>query len=602
MKPTGAQDFEPGDIAALTFDDPEAHHIARTAKALLGTVIREPQGLRGISWSDMAVLLRSVKNNGDPILRAFQEENVPFVILGMNSLFQAPEAEAARILFYFMGGRDKITEKEVLKAWEVADVGASTKVLQTAIKDAATLIAGGDDTLPYSPQTIFLNFIEALGIRLDTVPYQRGEIVLYNLGKFSQVISDFESIYFRTQPTEKYKILSDFLFYTAEGAYAEGWQDNQYANPDAVRVMTIHQAKGMQWPVVFIPALLRNRFPAPRMGGKSVWHLLPREAVKGQQRYEGTLEDERRLFYVAMTRSQKYLCMTWAPIPGVNRYQRASEFWENILTSKWVKRRVPEYTKRKRLKPNPRANISNVVFTFSDLKYFFECPYQFKLRILYGFNPPIHEALGYGKSLHDMLAEVHNRAIRGDIADELEVDELVGRHLRLPYSYPTLTETLTKSAKRIISEYITKHKHEFKNLEFSEKQVEISLSDGVTVTGRIDLVRRLDTDEISIVDLKSSDRAQPEEVTETQLHVYALGYEELTGRNPDYVEIYELDLGKRKARAVDDDIMDEVKGRIKSAAQSLRAGEFPTKPHKKKCGACDYCGMCADGLAAAANA
>jgi DNA helicase-2/ATP-dependent DNA helicase PcrA len=69
------------------------------------------------------------------------------------------------------------------------------------------------------------------------------------------------------------------------------------------------------------------------------------------------------------------------------------------------------------------------VFSFSDLKYFFECPYQFKLRILYGFNAPIHEALGYGKSLHDALAEVHARARRGDLADAREVERLVGTHL-----------------------------------------------------------------------------------------------------------------------------------------------------------------------------
>ena len=99
--------------------------------------------------------------------------------------------------------------------------------------------------------------------------------MFYNLGKFSQVISDFETIHFHSKPVEKYGSFADFLQYHAEDAYPEGWQDNQYANPDAVRIMTVHQAKGMQWPVVFVPALLRNRFPAARIGGRNVWHLLP---------------------------------------------------------------------------------------------------------------------------------------------------------------------------------------------------------------------------------------------------------------------------------------------------------------------------------------
>ena len=66
------------------------------------------------------------------------------------------------------------------------------------------------------------------------------------------------------------------------------------------------------------------------------------------------------------------------------------------------------------------------------------------------------------------------------------------------------------------------------------------LGDGLrtSVVGRIDLVRRLDKGETTIVDLKSSDRAQSGEVTETQLHIYAPGYQEFTGRRADNVEIY----------------------------------------------------------------
>ena len=53
--------------------------------------------------------------------------------------------------------------------------------------------------------------------------------------------------------------------------------------------------------------------------------------------------------------------------------------------------------------------------------------------------------------------------------------------------------------------------------------------------------RRLDTDELSIVDFKSTDRAQAEDVTRGQLHVYAVGYEELTGEDADLIEVLNLD-------------------------------------------------------------
>ncbi len=605
MKPTEAQGYEPGDIVALSFDSPgeEARYVAETAKALRGAAIWQDGGERGISWSDMAALLRSVKRNGEPITRALEAAGVPFVVAGMTNLFGAPEAEATRQLFYFMAGRPGVDETALEGAWMGARLGVEETDLRRAIANASKAKAslGESDQKRwglYSIQRLFLTFLEDAGAREERVPDGRGEVIFYNLGKFSQLISDFETIHYHSKPAEKYDSFANFLQHRAEDAYPEGWQDNQYANPDAVRIMTVHQAKGMQWPVVFVPALLKNRFPAKRPGGRTVWHLLPRAGVKGQARFEGTLEDERRLFYVAMTRSQKFLHLTWAPVPGNQLFQRRSEFWDDVLASKWVKRRAPDYSGRKRLAPTPRAGVANVVFSFSDLKYFFECPYQFKLRILYGFNAPIHEALGYGKSLHDALAEVHARAIRGDIAEPGEVPRLVETHLHTPYAYPALRRQLEAAAERVLGDYLHDNRALFDKVEFSEKQVEISLGDGVTVNGRIDLVRRVDTGETTIVDLKSSDRAQPEHVTEAQLHVYALGYQELTGRRPDYVEVYELDERKRKPRSVDGEFIEDVKAQVRGAAGALRRSDLPASLTAKKCAGCDYRGMCSAGTRA----
>src|SRR5271166_4269339 len=323
MKPTGAQANEAGDVVALTFNavNEEAQHIVKTAQALRGVAIRDNDGERGISWSDMAVLLRSVKANAAPITDAFDAAGIPYVVVGMANLFGTDEAEAARQLFYFMASRAGVDERTVEQAWRDANLGVDRGDLRRAIEKAARARASLTETDQkrwglYSIQRLFLSFLEDAGIREERVPDGRGEIVFYNLGKFSQLISDYETIHFHSKPVEKYGSFADFLQFRAEDAYPEGWQDNQYANPDAVRIMTVHQAKGMEWPVVFIPALLRNRFPAARIGGPNVWHLLPRAGVIGQARYEGTIEDERRLFYVAMTRSQKFLYLTWAPIPG----------------------------------------------------------------------------------------------------------------------------------------------------------------------------------------------------------------------------------------------------------------------------------------------
>src|SRR5262249_51069150 len=112
MKPTNAQPYEAGDICALQFADPaaEAQYIVQTAQALHGIAFKEPtkedpNRERGLAWSDMAILLRSVARNGAPITAALDAANIRYVIVGMNNLFDTGEANAARELFYYMAGR-----------------------------------------------------------------------------------------------------------------------------------------------------------------------------------------------------------------------------------------------------------------------------------------------------------------------------------------------------------------------------------------------------------------------------------------------------------------------------------------------------------------
>ena len=600
MKYADAQPYELGDVVALSFDSPEeeAGHIAETIKSLYGVAFDDGDTERGLSWSDMAILLRSVKNNGTVITEALKEAGIPFVVTGLANLFETDEACAARDLFYFIAD-GSVSEQSLRQSWEKARLGVSKRKLNHALRYARQVrdnLTAEDGRNTPTIQYAFLRFLEMAELREENISDGRGEVVLFNLGRFSQVITDWESIHFRSSPIDLFQGFAGFLNYQAKGSYSEGMEDVDYMVPDAVQVMTVHQAKGHEWPAVFLPALLRNRFPSI-LRTAPIWQLVPKEAVKDAERYNGTPEDEQRLFYVAMTRSKKFLHMTWAPVQENQLFRRKSEFWDDVLASKWVRRRRPNYANRSRLAPQPRLSVSNVEFSFSDLKYLYECGYQFKLRVLYGFNSPIVAPLGYGKSLHDALAEVHQAAMRGELMSEADVPDLVSRHLRVPYAYGDLRKTLERAAYRDITYYIQDNTDQLKYIEFSEQNVEIDLGDGITIKGRIDLVRHTDTNEITIVDLKSNDRSQQEEVTEKQLHTYALGYKELTGRDADMVEIYELAERRSIPRSVDKDFIDDVRQDTRKAAEALRSMELEKTPAALKCGRCDFSSLCSASLA-----
>jgi DNA helicase II / ATP-dependent DNA helicase PcrA len=553
---------------------------------------------RGLSWSDFAVLFRSVAKDADPLVAEMRRREIPYIVKGLNRLFDSPEITAVVGVFGYTAGLVEAPELRVL--WQEANLlpAGGDWAAALAVLDEGRDFDRGERWGVYNIQRLYLEFLAALGLREETVPGDpvRRELVFYQLGKFSQAISDFEAIYFNTEPAQKYESFAKWLEYQAPDYYAESDADVGYATPDAVTLTTVHQAKGMQWPAVFIPCLRKNRFPSKRHGGLGLFHVIPEAAIADADRYRGTVEDETRLFYVAVTRAEKSLFVSFSP--GLNKlYTKRSDFFDHCASQQWFSTRdtgVPADAPR--LEPQARHETPEVTLSFSELKFLFECPYQFKLRFLYGFNPPLHEALGFGKGLHDALSEVHKRALAGDVVGKDAAEDLVDRHLHTPYAYPALRQTLRGAAVKSVKRYLDEHGSSLERTVHSEKEIQVHVAPGVTVAGRIDLVRRLDTDELSIVDFKSTARAQDEDVTRDQLHVYAVGYEELTGERADLIEVLNLDEeGKTIREEIEEPLLVGVRAQIRDAGDSLRENNLPRlATWGEQCSKCDLAELCRD--------
>lgn len=600
MVASGHQQWERGDLLALTFDDPEAEAvwIVDRIEHLRGVPFRDGPNSepRGLSWSDCAVLFRSVAKDSEVVVTELRRRGIPFIVKGLNRLFDSPEIQAVIGIFRFVV---REIDAGLLKSlWEDAQLipaGADWYKALRVLETGRDFAANKRHSV-YNIQRLYLDFLEALDMREDSLPGDntRRELVFYQLGKFSQVISDYEQIHFTTEPKAKYEGFGDWLTHQAPGYYADADADVGYARPDAVTIATVHQAKGLQWPAVFLPAMRRNRFPSRVMGGVTLRHVIPDEAIDDPARYRGTVEDETRLLYVAVTRAQKYLYVTYAPMADNQQQRNRSDFFDHIAAQQWVST-APTSVNGDRLPPHPLQEMPQVTLSFSELKYLFECPYQFKLRFLYGFNAPIHEALGYGKGLHDALSEIHKRALEGDIVTRDSAAALVDRHLNTPFAYPALREHLRTAGIKAIERYFDAHGEEIANTEFSEKPIQVHVAPGITVDGRIDLIRRLDTGEVAIVDFKSTERAQAEDVTRDQLHVYAVGYQELTGRSADLIEVLNLDeKGKTTREPVNEPLLAMARDKIRDAGEALRTNNLPRLPvwDKHACGSCDLVGIC----------
>lgn len=596
MKAMGFQAYDRGDILYNQFTSVEEENefIVSSIRNLRGVSFQDKDGLepRGLDYSDMVILIRKWKK-AHAIIESLQEANIPFIVTGVNNLFQRLEIQSAKAIFEFL--QETIDRNVLSHYWTELAPKINLTLLEQAI-DKLHRKKPNETTYyeRFNIQEIYMDFLEDAGITEElfmdgtgqsSSGYQNEEIIFYNLGMFSQIIRDYESVYFMSKPTYKLTTFLNFLRYSAEGYYPEGWLNNNYKTPNAVQIMTVYQAKGLEYPVVFIPGLNKNYLPTSQPTGKQVWHFLDRTLIKGVDRYFPHEEDERRLMYVAITRSKKFLLISRAPDGRMQG--KESVFGVEARRSEYVfssARR--DFSERQKQAPASSVELSNIALNFSLLKAFFDCPYSFKFWSFYGFQPPLGARIGYGSAIHNSLMELHREFLDGNPMTKDRVPELLSRHINFPYATDTVAEDMAARANRAIKIYYDKNAQEFNEIEFAEKEIQIDLGDGILVNGKMDLIKKKNLDgsiEKTIIDFKSTEDAQAYHATIDQLQLYALGYKELTGENADFLQIYNLDTndGYKNELTVSD--LDNMKVKIIHAANDIRNNHLDGVCNDPKC-------------------
>jgi DNA helicase-2/ATP-dependent DNA helicase PcrA len=603
MEAKSTQVYEQGDILYNAYDnvDDENQFIADQIKKLRGIEFTDKGKTRGLDYSDFCILLRKWKK-AENIIKKLEENNIPFIVGGVNELFARPEVRASIQLFNYLN--DLTDQSVIIDSWCSLSNAIATDKVEKGIEYLNMMKPHrikyyGDFVL----QEIFQTFLEKSEITEEKfvddgsgtrVGNKNEEVIFYNLGMFSRVIDDFETIHFMSQPGNKLRNFLNFIRYSAEHVYAEGWLNNNFKTPNAVQIMTVYQSKGLEFPAVFIPGMNRNYLPTSKMGGKSVWHHLPKTLIQGQQRYEGGIEDERRLLYVAITRSQKFLFISRAP-DGKMQGKESSFVAEFSRSSYIFSNKNRDYTDRKFTTPKPRSESSSILLNFSVLKNYFDCPYRFKLISMYGFASLISIRMGFGKSVHNILMEIHKNALDGLETNLAHLPELLNTHVHIPYAYDDIKQDIKDKSAEIIKEYLRLNQEDFKNIEFAEKDIQIDLGDGILINGRVDLIKKKDINgdiKTTIIDFKSAEDAQKYDVSMEQLSLYAIGYQELSGEKADFLQVYNMDKNYPDTKEIQIDDLDAMKLKIVSAADSIRQNDLPKTKNYKNCKECRLVRVC----------
>lgn len=153
-----------------------------------------------------------------------------------------------------------------------------------------------------------------------------------DLNGILKILDDYNEIYGDYQLTARVTGLLKYLNAYAAEEYRYHSFEPQDDTRDAVRVMTVHKAKGLEFHTVFLPELEQGEFPAANVGGRQFWHILGDSFAQEKGKYQSDLEDERKLFYVALTRAKQNLFLMYE-----TSKKPVSVFVEEAKQSKYLK-------------------------------------------------------------------------------------------------------------------------------------------------------------------------------------------------------------------------------------------------------------------------
>lgn len=634
-------------------------------EGLTGAPHDEDDGERGLTYGDIAILLRSA-TDARTYMEALQGAGIPAVFQAGPDLFSQPEVLLFVAVIARMAGLDEFygsdykpqslrrRVQDVLGCGPHPDpaicaactalrdqgfpIGEDTDdwLLQVArsvnekMMDGITPPEGVLNRLKSPTLTTFLTqdrvrrvfpqdlvhgvFLEAGVPDWDTDQSGRIQTAFFHLGQLSQLIREVESpgwtsvADFRAQATT-------LVQWGAENARTE--EAPLLVPPNAVTISTIHSAKGLEFPVVFLADVRDRRFPS--QWARSVPGLPCADSVIDPTDLadNDNYDSERRLMYVALTRSERFLFVTASGERRSRFFRELSGQMHDVGGATFdepgsvpqVERRVPARASRD----------LELVTSFSDLRYFLECPHDFYLRKVLGFAPGIDRAIGYGQGIHNLLRAVHEDAdfwagIAGDpeeVAAELErlADEGL---FYLRYTTGDPAQEMQRSALELVGRYVNDYSGELESMSFEpERDFETLLDEeDVLVTGAIDLVRLEDPPRVSLLDFKSGEAASDlpssldPELMRLQIKIYGLAARSELEYEPERGLVRYLaedDPERRELEvALDDRALEEARRVVLVAARTIRERDFHNGPTgfggtdtpEERCSVCDFVEFC----------
>jgi DNA helicase-2/ATP-dependent DNA helicase PcrA len=593
-------------------------------------------------YRDVAILVRS-NADAEPFLRALNLRGVPFQFTGTRGLY---DREEIRLVLSFLRAlanpRDSLSlyflATSPLYGVSPTDASrclAAAQARNRSLDSVVRRVVGGDagefedlrvevqpeslaalsklvDDLDAMRQlateqptgrVLYVYLVERTGYvqRLATSGDPSDEARVRNLARFFDLVA-------RAAPLLQYDRAVEFVRYIDQLIAAGDDPPVEELDPeaDAVQVMTVHKAKGLEFPVVFIGSCVNERFPVRhRPDPIELPEALIRDVLPAGDHH---LQEERRLFYVAMTRAKRELYFTSARDYGGSRPRKVSRFVLEALDRPALREgafRASALEQIHRHAPAPPTEVLEgilppdgvITVSFRQLDDYETCPLKYKYAHVLRVPVTRDHRVAYGTAIHEALREYHRRRAR---RQPVTLDDLVAHFERVwineGFLSPEHEARRMEEGREVLRRFF----------EFQEASGQVptmveapfSFVRGNTrVRGRWDRVDVRER-EVCIVDFKTSDVREPAKADDRareslQLQLYALAYREVHGRLPDRMELHFLNPDGVVVGAVrpEPEWVAQAEQVVDRVSAGIRRQDFTATPDWYR--ACRYCAFAA---------
>jgi DNA helicase-2/ATP-dependent DNA helicase PcrA len=629
-------DNSPGEkirVAEFGRPEEEAHWVASEIERLHAA---------GSAWRNFAVLYRK-HTHRERLLAALQRRQIPFVIKKFSILSSTIVRDLLAYLRMIAVPADNVAAARVLAApyWglEPRDlVRLAERAQKNHRRPLSDEIETAQRELPFAAPGHRLQELVALMARLrlsarkKTASELLDELIAalelaplpsdadrHYLDRFVKFVKEWE----KKSDGKNLRHFIEYLYYFNEADGDVCLEEEP--TDDAVQLMTVHTAKGLEFPHVFILQLNKGDFPArPRA---AVFEFPPEMMKEEKPAGDFQVQEERRLFYVALTRARQQLTLTTVE----NKYKKHSPFLDDFLMNANIQKLdamqiAPVVTlppDEETAGPTPDSAEPLTLFSAieketraysrialwakayhpplaeplqlsaSAIEAYTNCPMKYLFQNVWSIRGGPHATMTFGNVMHSTIKEfVGEMRKRRKISFE-DVSMIYDRQWSsagFPDDY--LEEEYRKAGRGQLEHFHRSHTSTPPDVLHQERAFELPLEHNVVVTGRMDQINRIGEGSVEIVDYKTGKPKDAKKADESlQLGVYALAAQEVLELDPQRLVFYNLTTNEAVATTRDAKALASTKQTIAEVADRIRAGDFAAKPGFV-CRSCDYKPLC----------